>query len=878
MFFYDQTLQLYINDEPLVISSKIQKAASKIGLTLKWDQNGHINQISYDDVKALSAELGIVMLSVRDYMNLAKREPRVASPHFAEWLDDTFSLLPDQEVMVNASGQRLDIPPSRPGWFDIESVRVGDGLPSTTSSSPGAGRWKIWTQNDRTFKAAAVRSFVTSSGTCSLDMGIPPFAQHPNFMIREAYRSQPKSVDNPFDTIWAEYERKTLQRNDPEIAQFFRTLDVNSLTAPGPKGLDGFVAAKNQEKVSDLIGKKRLLEGDFHGLRVIDLKTMASSLCLEPDADTIYVTGHEHPDADAVVSAVYEAVRRHLVYGKKCAAWSQRVPYVVRTILGTELTDILTKTPKYGLTNDIVLVDCHSLDDGNMFQVKAIIDHHIVKHTFPYYVAISQEVSWSSTVQVYLKMLGSGLDLDSETAKILLESTLIEAEPALMEKMSRIDQMVLDRLQALATKQQSAPYASLMGLLTRDTMSGDPFMMDYKETVYGFSVIKTTKSLESFAKQANENNAKRHLPLTVVKQVVYDPSFKRVVQEQLSMDFDPAVHDKGFKKAIMETATKACEAMHGKSKVCCKGTEVKITDVPHQTPRLLLAPLLAGIVKEHLRFFKSKVLGGMYVSCGFYTDQRGEYDTTPDETPAIKTGICYEDVKSLLAGHKEVSFMSLPQYWAVYHERACLNDAYALKSLRDSNYVELLDTQIHGCGASVQHGSDRGKTTHPTILEAKPALISPEDINPKTGFPNRLLSPDNYGDRNLWRYWSPDREENVVTRGHIFVMNQTCIDLKIGREEKTRQLTFRPVYRDIPDIKYEIRPTVGDGNWVDMRVYPQLFSVTRDGYKHGKSTSRGGRELDDVSASNGDTDESDKHKHRRLLRFSRSMLCNRKKH
>ena len=179
MFFYDQELQLYINDEPLLISSKIQKSAKKIGLTLKWDHNGYVNQISYDDAKSLSVELGIVMLSVRDFMNLAKREPRVASPNFAEWLDDTYSLLHDQS-MVAANGQRLDVPPSRPGWFDLDCV-AADGFPSKISSSPGAGKWKFWTQGDSSFKAAAARSFVTPSGTCSLDLGIPSFAQHPNF-------------------------------------------------------------------------------------------------------------------------------------------------------------------------------------------------------------------------------------------------------------------------------------------------------------------------------------------------------------------------------------------------------------------------------------------------------------------------------------------------------------------------------------------------------------------------------------------------------------------------------------------------------------------------------------------------------------------------
>jgi hypothetical protein len=54
-------------------------------------------------------------------------------------------------------------------------------------------------------------------------------------------------------------------------------------------------------------------------------------------------------------------------------------------------------------------------------------------------------------------------------------------------------------------------------------------------------------------------------------------------------------------------------------------------------------------------------------------------------------------------------------------------------------------------------------------------------------------------------------------------MNQTSIDLKIAGHERTKQLTFRPVYRDIPPLKYEV---AGDGgSWVVVKVFPGLFSI-----------------------------------------------------
>lgn len=56
------------------------------------------------------------------------------------------------------------------------------------------------------------------------------------------------------------------------------------------------------------------------------------------------------------------------------------------------------------------------------------------------------------------------------------------------------------------------------------------------------------------------------------------------------------------------------------------------------------------------------------------------------------------------------------------------------------------------------------------ILEARPALIRPQEVDIRTGFPRCLESLNLYGDASLWRFWSPDREENVATRGHIFIM------------------------------------------------------------------------------------------------------------
>lgn len=812
MFFYDSTLQLYINDEPLLVSSKILGAAKRAGVTLSWNEHGFINKIPFSDVKALSSELGSVMLTIREFMNLAKREPRVASRDFAEWLDDTFTLSTDNR-MIDANGDIFNVPAMRPGWFDLDSIDE-DGLPTAMTSLPAVGKWKFWSQNDHSFTAAAVRSFVTSSGTCSLDLGIPSFARHPNFMVRECYRTVPPVNDNPLDRIWTEYEAVTFSRNDEDIGGFFRSLDMEGISQSHEE-LDGFIFEKNNERLTDLVGKKRLIEENFDNLRAITIEDISQALSILADAETTYVIGHEHPDADSIVSSVFEATRRQLFYQKACVAWSDGMPYVVRKILGERISDSVMKTPKFGSTNDVVLVDCHSIDSGREYQVKSVIDHHIISRKFPHYVSISQEVSWSSTVQVYIKFLGSGLDLDAETARILLEATILEAEPSLINNMSVLDKLVLERLRMLA--QSYTSYPDLMAMMTSDSRGSDLFMADYKQRLYGFAVIKTRK-LASFEKRAKANNIERHLPLTVLKQVLYDSQFQSVLEESITMYFNDNFYDKGFRDAIMHVTRAACEAFHGARHVTSNKNQIKVSGVPHQTPRLLLAPLLEGIVAEHLRFFHSKAVG-MYVACGFYTDVEGDYSSTTTNPPPT-TRVSFDNAKTLLSGKVSTSWLTLPQYWQVYRECEALGDMITLKSLRDPKYVELLNTVI--CSRQDVIHEDR-KPTRPTILEAKPALIRPQDVDSKSGLPTRLVSPDTYGENSLWRYWSPDRDENVATRGHIFVMDQTCIDLKIMRHERTQQLTFRPIYRDIPKIKYTV--SSDGGSWVKIEVFPRLFSI-----------------------------------------------------
>lgn len=446
--------------------------------------------------------------------------------------------------------------------------------------------------------------------------------------------------------IWAKYIATTFGRDDHEIENFLRSLSLAEME-PQSDG-DGFFVTRDRERLADIAGKIRLLKNEFYGLRVIDHQAICNALSRPIGDDTTYVTGHPNPDADSIVSSVFEAARRGQVYpSKSSVAWTDRIPPVVEFILGPEICRHLNNTPKYLPYHDVVLVDCHTLEGGQQHQVKAVIDHHIIKARFPYYVALSHEVSWSSTVQVYIKMLGSGLDVDARTARILLEATKIEAEPALMQAMSKIDRLAVLRLETLA--RQTTDYGHLMQLLIDGSATVDLFREDYKETVYGFAVIKS-RSWESYEARARQNNIENHLPLTVVKQVLYNNAqLEGALTEHISLHFNDDFYDKGFRSAALTVIRAACEAFHGPSHVSVDGLSVIVVDVPTQTPRLLLMPTLEVIVREHLKFFYSPAIG-RYVSCGFFCKDAGVYgdaeDTSQPRPPT--TYLSYDEVKQLL--------------------------------------------------------------------------------------------------------------------------------------------------------------------------------------------------------------------------------------
>jgi hypothetical protein len=304
----------------------------------------------------------------------------------------------------------------------------------------------------------------------------------------------------------------------------------------------------------------------------------------------------------------------------------------------------------------------------------------MVNATFPKFVAVSQDRSWSSTIQVYIKLLGAGFDLDKYTARILTAATMSQAEPALMDRCPATDRLALNRLKYLC-EHMSRNYGHLLCCIMGDETQLKMFYQDYRQTSFGFAVIHC-REYSDFIALAKENNRANHLSLTVVKEVrasVYPPF---VCSERIILVFNDNFYDKGFRMGATITVKAACQEFHDKT-FPLKRYELNLEGIAIQTPRPLLTPHLEKIVQEHLKFFYSKRIG-RFISAGFYSGGRDLHGIpTPPQAP-----LSLEEVKTLLRDSTNTSFLNIQQFREFCDELEELGDTDFLARMKDREAVE----------------------------------------------------------------------------------------------------------------------------------------------------------------------------------------------
>ncbi len=229
------------------------------------------------------------------------------------------------------------------------------------------------------------------------------------------------------------------------------------------------------------------------------LAAYLQELCATMPAQTLFAVGHDAPDTDAVVSALTEAYRRHLIYGEQCVPFAptNTLPQEVAVLLGEELAAAIplhstVATSCAAPQARFILTDHHASPHYNG-RVAAIIDHHL-----PLDKEILAETDTeiapvgATTTLVALRCRRDGLTPDAALARMMLGGILADTEGLSPAKARPADREAADWLAALWGGDTAALFYALRAALLGETDLETLYRRDYRryDTLLGFAVLK----------------------------------------------------------------------------------------------------------------------------------------------------------------------------------------------------------------------------------------------------------------------------------------------------------------------------------------------------------------------------------------------------
>ncbi len=858
-FAYSKKTGLYVARSPLRLDSRVNQAADDAGVKLDWDDEGRIINLDFDSSKKLLESLDSVMMTPIEYWTVhSESDPEMRaeleSPLFAEWLDRVylqdlrFIDNPSLEEKYQYAGKKetSNTPLGRPGWFTPQDNILENGEPRNVLShrEKFSSLWKYWSPDLSVTKLGAVapiRGYVTSVGMPSYDLGIPVDARQPKLMIRECRRSPLNPMIDPvilnlLDSIKTEQDFLAFIKN---YGGRFLGDDSLSLRLK-EEFFDRLGNISSSYDVSDCACALGVDTDRFGGFReFINSRRACLEKALQDKNDICFVMGHRNPDTDTAISSMVEAWRNHCGGSKITyipVIQSSRVPDEVSRLLGGLAEKlVLTTDPLYSEAKRTGLSRWISVDQNREPEVQkyfsSIIDHHAVcdaakKRVIPK----TLEMLGSTAALITNKLLGMGVDIPIDVAHYLYAAALMDTENRVAHKMTSQDIVLMDHLQRITKDEDDPLYSDLMSHLLNTDDSSILFQRDYKEDWgFGFAVAKIKGGFNRegelmkgslyhrLCELASKNTLERNLPLTLVKLTDYLQDNENVNLERLYCAFNPET-TQGFKDAVMDVLEQivtfefpSCKINKGEHLIDFSGRGLQLS-------RKKTAPVLQSVVSAFNSYFHSSSIN-KWVKRDFLRDTREVRKAEPGLSVDYEgriNHITYLEAKNLCE-KLGVGMLSLGEFWKVLDDAQHKKDGQMVGSMSGSNFVEFLDSVIKDKSRLIDHpGLDlEGMATQVKIPSGNPGLVHTDEIDRITGIPLRVRPCNEYGNKELWRYWQPDSDLVIPCRSYIFLLDQPCWDGKFHLEESFPNLGIRPVRDSNPEPRVSVSM---DNEWLKVEV------------------------------------------------------------
>lgn len=841
-WFFSKTINKYVCLQPVSISARVSEAAQNAGITLDWDDCGYIINLSFEEARKLAGCLQGQIMTPSEYWKVfkeAEKEGRtdviasLSSNVFTEFLnrvyvgegqyiDDPF-VKPDYEYVGTVVNEEITV--GRPGWIMPEDMDENTGHPvRVREKSKTVGLIKYWSPDlsvTKYGKCFAVRGYVTSVATMSLDLGIPVDSRQPKLMLRIVTKEKPADYIDEEKTSDAE---KLLEENDFYKLEEYRNSDEFKKLR---KAAD-FGVCEIAERLYFNLGQLRLMK-KLPCLSEISYEDMCDYVftlhcvlkeAIEDKKQIIFVCGHRNPDTDTVISSLFEAYRLSIENTDENRVilpliQSDIMPAEIARLLGEDIyPELLYETDadisallETGRVR-IVFTDQNYQADIQKYVI-GITDHHVLNSEYTprdNRPCIDAMVG-SCTALVVTKYMGLGYSFDKKLSKLIYGAMLMDTENRVCHKVTGFDSLIMDKYKEQAgVKNDSEFYSELMSELISETDIATLYYRDYKSYKgFGFSSIKVydfidkecfPRKIKKFKEIAAENNIRFNYYLTLIKLVEYEKGGLKVSRERLYYVFNDTA-DANMRKQVVDLIENISRHFLDEAKVERAEGYIEISESGRQLSRKKIAPAIESLI-EGLSHYVFVSAIGKYVARDFLTKNSAIDALGIPVSYDKKERVCnltYPEAKKLAEG-LGMEIPDLKEFWQIYAEAVTTGNRELVKSLSDEEFIEYIDTvSVDGeliYRPKLSENEIVGDKVRTNIIPATPGLISPKEISMLSGLPVLVHSPAEYKDKSLWRYWSPINVGTFVfTRSYIFLIGQACLDAKMSMDEGFSNLGLR---------------------------------------------------------------------------------------